>query len=36
MSYIVNKVQDQLKNAVYAAVEAAVNDGAFPQMCIKL
>ena len=32
MSYIVNKVQEQLKNAVYAAVEAAVNDGAFPQM----
>ena len=32
MSYIVNKVQEQLKNAVYAAVEAAVNDGAFPGM----
>ncbi|MBR6531577.1 MAG: arginine--tRNA ligase, partial [Clostridia bacterium] len=32
MSYIVNKVQEQLKNAVYAAVEAAVKDGAFPQM----
>ena len=24
MSYIVNKVQEQLKNAVYSAVEAAV------------
>ncbi len=32
MSYIVNKVQEQLKNAVYSAVEAAVRDGAFPQM----
>ncbi len=32
MSYIVNKVQEQLKNAVYTAVEAAVTDGAFPQM----
>lgn len=32
MSYIVNKVQEQLKNAVYSAVEAAVNNGAFAQM----
>ena len=32
MSYIVNKVQEQLKNAVYSAVETAVNNGAFPQM----
>ncbi|MBO5420808.1 MAG: arginine--tRNA ligase [Clostridia bacterium] len=32
MSYIVNKVQEQLKNAVYSAVEAAVKDGAFAQM----
>ncbi len=32
MSYIVNKVQEQLKTAVYNAVEAAVNDGAFPAM----
>jgi arginyl-tRNA synthetase len=32
MSYIVNKVQEQLKNAVYSAVQAAVNDGAFAQM----
>lgn len=32
MSYIVNKVQEQLKNAVYNAVESAVKDGAFPQI----
>ncbi|MEE1065375.1 MAG: arginine--tRNA ligase [Acutalibacteraceae bacterium] len=32
MSYIVNKVQEQLKNAIYAAVESAVKDGAFPQV----
>ncbi len=30
MSYIVNKVQEQLKAAVYGAVDAAVKDGAFP------
>ncbi len=30
MSYIVNKVQEQLKAAVYSAVEAAVSDGIFP------
>ncbi len=32
MSYIVNKVQEQLKTAVYSAVEAAVKDSSFPAM----
>ncbi len=32
MSYIVNKVQEQLKAAVYGAVETAVKEGVFPAM----